>query len=149
MKAFFLLTIVSVTFFACNRKCKLPEQKIGTREIIPFARVLDPLQNLDEKEKQYVIQSDSANIFQLQVSFDDIETVEEIDFSNYTLLGLTASGTCNAIFKRDVSRNNATKKVIYSIEVMECGTCKKLKLSYNWVLVPKIPNDYEVLFEVI
>lgn len=72
-----------------------------------------------------------------------------IDFSQYTLLGkYTEGGGCSIDFKRNVAWDDANKKVAYSIDIIEIGACMKLAVSMNWILVPKIPPNYNVIFEV-
>ena len=71
-----------------------------------------------------------------------------IDFDNYTLLGRYASGDCKAKFFRQVLRDDQAKTMTFNILVKDRGSCKKLVYSWNWVLVPKFPADYTVLFNV-
>lgn len=72
-----------------------------------------------------------------------------IDFSKKTLLGKHAIGTgCSIDFIRKVYRNDLNKKIIYSIKVVEKGGCDMAGVSMNWILLPKLPPDYNVEFEV-
>ena len=72
-----------------------------------------------------------------------------IDFSQYTLLGkYTQGGGCSINFARKVYIDDTNKKIIYSVRVIEEGACEMLGMSMNWALVPKIPSDYIVEFEV-
>ena len=73
----------------------------------------------------------------------------EIDFSQKTLLGKYAQGGgCSIDFKKKVYRDDSNKKIIYSIYVIEKGGCAKVGFDGNWILIPKIPSDYNVEFEV-
>jgi hypothetical protein len=74
--------------------------------------------------------------------------VPSIDFRNYTLLGLSASGGCEVKFIREVKRLDDEHRYHYKVTVKECGRCKKLGTSYNWVIVPKLPNNWTVSFEI-
>lgn len=73
-------------------------------------------------------------------------TLPAIDFFSYTLLGLEVSGSCETKFIREVMRSNDGAH--YKVTVKSCGTCKKMSYSYNWVLIPKIPDNAVVTFEV-
>ncbi len=75
-------------------------------------------------------------------------TLPEIDFNTHTLLGLYADGTCNVGFDRIVNRDDDLKKYIYTVSVNACGMCESLRFSMNWVIVPKLPDDYTVEFIV-
>jgi len=67
---------------------KMPEQIIGTGEIINNACVKHV--TVDSKT-DYIITSDSENIFDLVVSFDNGTTFQPIDFAKYTVLGILCS----------------------------------------------------------
>jgi len=70
-----------------------------------------------------------------------------IDFNSNTLLGLYAEGQCEVKFIRNVTLSNDECQYFYKINVNECGSCKKLDCSYNWVIVPKLPDGWTVVFE--
>ena len=44
--------------------------------------------------------------------------------------------------------NPTHKKIVYTVTVHQCGGCEKNNTSWNWVLVPKIPEDYTIEFKV-
>jgi hypothetical protein len=72
-----------------------------------------------------------------------------IDFSEYTLLGVYASGGgCDIQFIRRVEERPDAGKYTYTIEVRECGMCDMLRYSMNWVLVPKLPDGWMVEFSI-
>lgn len=145
----FLLIVLAFTSSCIkNKNCKLPEQIIGTGEIIPNAIIYQPIITREMRDKEHIIQSDSQNVHALQVSFDSGASYGNIDFSQYTLLGKYANEACNVTFERDVSIDVAQKKYFYNITVLQCGKCKTNWESMNWVLVPKIPEDYTVEFNV-
>lgn len=150
MKKIFIFIITVLFLFSCNpdRKCKLPEQDIETGMIVSNALVSHPLITGEMRDKEHIIRSDSENIYSLQVSFDEGKSFQNIDFSQYTLLGKRASGQCHVHFERDVSVNVEQKQVLYIIRIRQCGTCKKFLELMNWVLIPKIPDDYNVTFKV-
>lgn len=147
---YLILIIATISSSSCRKnECDLPKQIIGTGEIVENALISQPIITWEMRDKEHIIQVDSLNIYNLEVSFDDGSTYNPIDFSKYTLLGKYARGNCRVTFERNVSRNDSQKKVYYDIEVHQCGNCEINCESMNWVLIPKIPNDYEVIFEVI
>jgi hypothetical protein len=73
----------------------------------------------------------------------------EVDFSQYTVLGNHASGTgCTVSFEKHVFREDTEKKITYHLSVVEEGACEKVEYSRNLILVPRIPLEYQVLFNV-
>lgn len=103
---------------------------------------------------EFVIDNDS--VYKSWIDTSDLfynpqcssEVVTPIDFNTYTLLGKYTEGGCDVQFIREVQKNDDEKMYIYTIGVNECGICKKLQMSWNWVLVPKLPQGYTVKFIV-
>ncbi len=84
-----------------------------------------------------------------QTLCDTVSLADTIDFSKYTLLGKYAEGTaCSIGFRREVTINSVDSKYIYAVTVYECGSCDVQTMSMNWVLVPRLPENYSVVFEV-
>ena len=72
-----------------------------------------------------------------------------IDFSQSTLLGKYTYGSgCSVTFERHVYIDDANRQIIYSITVIEEGNCEMLGMSMNWIIIPKVPQGYSVVFEV-
>lgn len=71
-----------------------------------------------------------------------------IDFDNRSLLGYYTTGGCEVKYIREVINNESEKKYHYKIIVKNCGTCKKESYSYNWSSAPKIPEGWNVTFEI-
>ncbi len=104
-------------------------------------------------ESQYIINDEATyqSLGILPINSPDCEgsSLPEIDFNTYTLLGLYADGACDVSFDRIVEKDEAAMKYIYTISVTSCGNCESLRFGMNWVLVPKLPENYTVDFEVI
>lgn len=101
---------------------------------------------LTGNQKEFVIRDDSAY---MQLFSDAHQcTPPEIDFTRYTLLGLYADGGCEASFARKVTRDDSEDSFHYTVKVKDCGDCESLQVSYNWVLVPRLPDGWTVTFEV-
>jgi hypothetical protein len=74
---------------------------------------------------------------------------ETIDFNTYTLLGKYAYGGARTKFFRQVLREDDHQMIHYNILVKSHGSNgKKMSYNYNWVLVPKFPDNYTVEFNV-
>ena len=72
-----------------------------------------------------------------------------IDFSRYTLLGINAnSGGCRTpewdIF---VSRDDFKKEITCRVVTVQQGHCSMLIMSNKWILIPRIPDSYKVVFQ--
>ena len=144
----FIITIIFFFIISCKRDdCKkMPEQIIGTGEIINNAIVRD-ISRIPKTD--YIITSDSLNVFNipalssdsiivinLTVSFNNGTTYQPIDFSQYTILGKYAeAGGCKVVFDRNVTKNIENKKYIYKITIIHCGYCEDGFSDMNWVLV--------------
>ncbi|PBQ32391.1 hypothetical protein CNR22_11625 [Sphingobacteriaceae bacterium] len=132
--------IFTITFNSCSKspRCWGSDKNKG---IIKESVVINCFPATDKHE--IVINDEAA----LKAIFDSTCVLPSIDFSSSTLLGLYASGGCEVKFIRQVERKDGGK-IHYSIKVKECGFCKVLGFSYNWVTVPKIENAEDVSFEV-
>lgn len=142
----FLMTLI----LSCtkNKNCYLSQQIIGNGEIVSNALVSQPLITWDMKNQEHIIQADTQNVFELKVSFDNGNTFDDIDFKQYTLLGKYARENCKATFERNVSKDDSQKKIFYNLKIKQCGKCETNWESMNWVLVPKIPENYNVIFNI-
>ena len=146
-----LILLLTGILWSCEKQCVLPEE-IETGEILSNAslRMGGTYSNeLLQKVASRCIQSDSQNVYKLQVSFDGGNYYQAIDFSKYSVLEVRADGGCHAVFERNVSKDIIHKKIVYTVTVHQCGDCLVFVSSLNWVLVPKIPEDYTIEFKVI
>ncbi len=118
-------------------------------EIFSFG---DCFSDVGALERQYVIRDNAAyqslGILPLNTQECMNANLPDIDFDTHSLLGLYADGSCNVGFDRIVTQNDNTKKYTYTVNVNACGNCESLHFSMNWVLVPKLPDDYTVEFVV-
>ena len=145
----FYLLLITVLFFSCDSNdCSLPEQTVGSGEVLMNAEIIVPSLVCEEEVSEVVIQVDSNNTCGLMVSFNG-GVEEEIDFSKYTVLGNFAGGTCSVNIDRNVVRDETNKLVSYNVTVLQCGNCESYSWSENWVLIPKVPDDYEIDFSIL
>ncbi|MEO0470460.1 MAG: hypothetical protein AAF206_12620 [Bacteroidota bacterium] len=151
-KVFFaLLTLGALS--ACqdnNDTCPECSDKLGIIEIAQFAPLAGPDCFFEYAADQYTIQT--------QAEFDDMVAEatsnctsfvpESIDFDTYSLLGQKVDGSgCSRVFCPKVTDKKNRKQYLYEVELLECGFCLPYEQRMEWVLVPKLPDDYEVEFE--
>ena len=150
MMIFILLFFVGSCHDIFNNCKNLPEQTVGTGEIVQDALIWFDLTTsfIFNSNEGHIITSDSENIFDLKVSFNNGTSYHPIDFTQYTVLGKKAEGDCRVFFVRNVTKNVGQKKYIYKITAIHCGDCQKLAIGMNWVLIPKIEDDFSVEFIV-
>jgi len=151
MKSILYLLLAVSIFSACKKTDELPEQIIGTGEIISNAKVLPGLLSIDYTgiSGEYMINTASENIYELMVSYDNGLTLDSINFVKYTLLGQYASGPCNVVFERNVFKNVPAKTYKYDVKIYQEGSCESLASSMNWVIIPKMEDGYTVEFKII
>lgn len=117
----------------------------GTRGYDAFAGNLD-----NDKFGTYIKYKDITTFEAYKNYCKDQYNFPQFDFNKYTLLGqFTPTGGCSAAFNKKVLRNDKNKTVGYTIDVNPSGGCEMAIYSFNWILVPSIPNDYIVNFEVL
>ena len=108
---------------------------------------------IEKQEDNYVIE-DSTEYAAIKSAFTQSQFCESadfpvVDFSEYTLLAQWADGGgCSINFYNAVADVSESKEYLFTTTVQECGFCEMYGFSYNWVLVPKLPNDYTVRFQV-
>jgi hypothetical protein len=135
-----IIILLTALFFSCskNPKCWGNDKNEG---IINTSIDIKCAPKADQPE--FVILDNSSFI----QSFDSTCPLPNIDFSTESLLGLYADGECEVKFIREVTRVESEKKYHYKVNVKDCGYCKKLGYSYNWITVPKLPSGWTVTFE--
>ena len=107
---------------------------------------IDPFQLPDQ---EYVINDYESYINLItDTVYCDSSSLPDIDFSQNTLLGQYATGGCEVKFIREVTNNSADNEYFYEITVRDCGACERLRYSMNWVIVPKLPENYNVRFNI-
>ena len=159
-----LTMVIATSCYDPHKGCdNMPEQTVGTGLIIQnvkyrhtiFDTIYTPTQTVlfSVKDPDYrgdkIITSESQNIHGLELSFDDGATYQPIDFTKYTILGKYADkGACMAVFNRNVTKNAEQQKYVYKITVIHCGGCEKPNSSTNWVVIPKLEDDFLVEFIV-
>jgi hypothetical protein len=138
-----VVLLLSHLFSACRKHCKGADENTG---IILRETQLDFLICEPPAGREEFVINDEASFEQI---FDfTCSSPDDIDFDHETLLGLLADGTCEMKFIREVTSIADEKKYHFKVTVNDCGRCKSLGYSYNWVAVPKLPAGWTVSFEI-
>lgn len=102
----------------------------------------------------YSAKASSGNSYVIRSS-DNIDTLDNcnstpfpVDFSQHSIIAQSVSGQCNIKVIRELIIDDSNKQYNYKITVKECGHCKKAAIDKQFVLVPAIPDDYSVNFDV-
>ncbi len=153
MRYLYFLAII-LTFTGCDK-----EDLIDITDQVIFSSLFrspcfDVIANTEKDEfvireedafKAYV---DSIRIYPVNQNCDTA-SLPEIDFTEYTLLGkYTSGGGCDVKYERKVYKDEINKRIIYEIDVKYIGLCDMLITSKNWVLIPKMPENYTFEFRV-
>lgn len=80
------------------------------------------------------------------------KNLESIDFNKHSLLGIAlVTDYCGRPqgLAHQLLKDTATKKYLFDISYhTPQGVCRRMGYWDVWVVVPKIPDDYEVIFKV-
>jgi hypothetical protein len=140
MKRILILFLISITIQSCEKDIDagiiVEQMHFGT--CIPV--------NLPAEE--YTITTDSSYQLLLGNSVCQNFSLPPIDFNQYSLLGKFTRGQCRVTFKPQVVVSATSMQYVFTIYIFEKGSCKKEAQDMNWVLVPKLPPGYSVLFEI-
>ena len=147
MKFFYIFLIaISCSFIACddNSNVDFPGLEFET---LGFGNCYDA--NMEkiviDNDATYQVLLDS--IFQPYSSSCDSNSHPVIDFSIHTLLGDYRYGSgCSVNFIQNLYEDIPNQKYIYDIKMEEEGFCSMFGSSMNWILVPKLPENYTVEF---
>jgi hypothetical protein len=102
------------------------------------------------RQTQYVIRS-GDDYLAYQESVGKSCDFPEIDFTKHTLLGMFGGGNnyCSVEYFRNVTNDKTNGVYLFTLNVLEKGYCKRaVRWHWHWVLVPKLPESYEVAYKV-
>lgn len=77
----------------------------------------------------------------------DTNALDIPDFNQFSILALDVkSFACNVAYHRSFALDTAAKLATYTVKVERCGGCNTKFRDPNFVVVPKIPQQYQVKF---
>jgi hypothetical protein len=122
---------------------RTPEDYAIQSESLYQEGYLDYLQTREEYPDRY----QSIPEMSYEEFFSTCNVFPEVDFGQYSVLGAHATGTgCTVTFEKHVYRDEQSKKIIYTVAVIEEGKCELTSNNRNLILVPRIPPEYSVEF---
>ena len=84
---------------------------------------------------------------QKYLKFCDTLKLENIDFTQHMLVGYKLKTyACNVAFHRKLTIDDSSKTYTYAIEQQLCRGCNTELTSPNWVIMPKLPAGYTIVF---
>ena len=112
---------------------------------------------ISASKNQLIIRTPSeyAALFQAPQTTPDIAECKAlshqspVDLALYTILGALLTGTgCQAQLDQLVDRNDKTHIITYQVTFYTVGKCQKQIQYSSWIAVDRIPEDYQVIFDL-
>jgi hypothetical protein len=159
--AIFLFAFISVLFISCESEKKTtasPDLSVEPVYLEPgyfgicFGGLLinDTVGFVIKKNQQYQALGDTCRRLWMNSVKCDTANLPEIDFANYSLIGIyTDGGGCSVTKEYDLEIDTLNYTYIYFIHRHYEGMCDMLIMDMNWALVPAIPENYEVEFRIL
>ena len=145
--AFFILIILIFTNCVKGPRCWGEDKYKGI--IVEHIEIDRPIGEFGHK---VIIDDDSTYKRAFSGSIDSTLLYElpYIDFSKYTLLGawLGTGGSRKPKIICEVTDNSEDKTYTFKANLRQCGWGKKYWQEFVWVIVPKIPKDYSIEFDL-
>lgn len=151
------ILLFAIAFTGCEKE-KIDENLNDITKDSEFKELLsDCFNGIFQKDYSEIIITDSESYKNFEDSIRvqagglncNTASLPYIDFSKFTLLGkFTQGGGCSVNYDRAVFDDTENKKIIYKISVEYSGPCDMWIFNWNWVCIPKLPEDYEVEFHV-
>ncbi len=153
----FAIAWTTLTFLSCNRIIDCTHEADETAGItVSTSNIseicLAPENHIGENYKVDQIGSYAGikTIAILENSSCDTAGFPVIDFDQFSLIAQFAEGEGDGTtFLREVTMDTVAMTYTYTVTVRVCGRSKVFVNSLNWILVPKIPSGYTVLYEKI
>lgn len=96
----------------------------------------------------YLITGNHQYANRFEISFDKGQTKVPVDYSKYSIVACPVVTYCNARFDKSVEINYQAGAVVYSILSEECGDCGQGRTTENYVVIPAVPESYQLLLDV-
>jgi len=139
----FIIAISPLLFFSCKKYPKLGNS-VNKGEIIG---------SIETSKCDYTMPDEV--VIKTQAELDTVfknsctNIPDTFDFVNYSIIGrIINGGGCGLKIIREVIINHVTRNYTYKICFKDKGICFSKLSDYNLVLVPKIPDQYDVVFKV-
>lgn len=134
---------------ACKKKCNIAEEDTNSGAIVENV-VIYPGAGYLTSNYQGTLHIKDGHVYEdeFEVSINGGAKVPYSSIKGqYDILGYQKATECDVAFAREVIVDDINGTVTYSIKVDECSEgCDQVRVTENYVLVPKIPNGYFVYF---
>jgi hypothetical protein len=145
MKNLYLLSLIGL--WACQE----PNCQKGANQTTGLVlRTLDRTYSAyDQKQGEDLsrngIRISSANQYKQVFAYCCQNRLDSLDFTQYEILGLTTVNKgSDSRYIYDVKRDDAAKKVTYTVSEEYCNRSSPTEGRSNFVVVPKLPSDYQI-----
>ena len=148
MKHLLFFVVISFSLFGCGKNKKCNQEDTFSGIVLEQLNISEEPNSIarDTLSQGFLITNDSV----YKATFSRTANLPFIDFAQHNLLGNIGSGYCKISFHKEVTADSVAKNYYYRLFVYHCSTYHpKGCSSYNWVLVPKLPQGWTVTFEVI
>lgn len=149
------VVLLGIYVSSCTKLCKIDKPDMISGQIVKNTVIWPEIGYATQNELRwlngyagdFVIDEDHPLKNRFKVSIDG-SLKGPIDYSEYSVLCYGMHVGCNVQFDRNVTFYHATQTVKYSITVTECIDCDELRYAENYVLVPKFPPTYTVIYDI-
>lgn len=147
MKNLLILGLVlSVFAFSSCKKC-VPDEDTATGDIVTTA-IIKFSGGIYEGPSKGLVTSEADNTPEFEISFDQGQTYEAIDWSIYSVIYQSTTASCSAQYNRNVVIDDLNGTVLYTIDIKECPKCGTNYGLFNAVLINKAGAGYTPLYKV-
>lgn len=138
-----LISIIALSGCSTLNNTSL-DPNVVTVDYIEIEEDAHRIDNFLRQKKSYSITVNSEEEYIKNFGEDPSK---EINFEENTILGFYMSGGgCSVDVQKNVTRNDSKKEIFYKVEFNESGPCDLGFRSLNLIIVPKIPEDYQIFF---
>lgn len=138
--------ILFIAYLASYTSCsKCETGNLSTGEIIENSIV----RSMSNAPGQKVFREASDFFAELEMSLDNGQSYNPVNFDLYSVLSFPTSSNCAANFVRNVTFDEANEMVLYKITITNCPDCTSQVKQSNFVLTRKVPENYTVNFELV
>ena len=145
----FVLLTAMLALASCSQSTTTSDHHLV--EVVDTSSVFIDCLWMNDLQEQYRIDDSAAykDLAQYKVKEYDTCILPTIDFQKYTLISLkTEFGGCQETpIIRQVLRDDSQKKITYKVTVSGCGDCAKNHGYMNWLKIPKVNFDYQILYD--
>lgn len=147
MRNLMIFSLMLAVFAVSSCKKCVPEEDTATGDIVTTAIVRFGGKIYDEPSKG-IVRSEAENYAEFEISFNQGQTYEAIDWSLYSVMYQSSSVSCSAQYNRSVTIDDINGTVLYQIDIKECPKCGTNYRLFNAVIVNKVPAGHVPIYNI-